>query len=240
VKLLALNVRHGGNERLPSILRYVAAQRPDVVVLAEWREKFNAVASAALHGMTIASLNDGASVNGLLVAARQPFRHASATPATGSAGVILLVEFDAFALAGSYFPQNEAKAAFFDALAGLARDATRPLLLLGDLNTGNQAADKEEKGAKFACAAQFDALSRESGLVDLWRRSNGDRREWTWRSSAGNGFRLDHAFADQRFIERFAPACAYDHVPRDSGLSDHSALIVTTSEARAIDHPVAN
>jgi len=94
----------------------------------------------------------------------------------------------------------------------------QPLLIVGDLNTGNQMSDKTPAGTKYDCSEHFDRLSQREGLVDLWRRSNGaDVREWTWYSTARNGFRLDHAFGNRVFVDLFGPSCRYDHRPREVG-----------------------
>jgi exonuclease III len=102
----------------------------------------------------------------------------------------------------------------------------------GDLNTGNQVADRTPTGEKYACAERFDWLSEAGGLVDLWRRTNGAAaREWTWLTSK-NGFRLDHAFGNGPLVKRFDPSCQYDDAPRKIGFSDHSAVLVAfTKEA---------
>ena len=117
--------------------------------------------------------------------------------------------------AACYFPQKRAKSRFFDVCRDVAKDkGARPLLIVGDLNTGNQMSDRTPSGTKYDCSEDFDRLSQREGLVDLWRKSNGaDTREWTWRSTAGNGFRLDHAFGNEMFVDRFGPSCCYDHRP---------------------------
>jgi len=101
-----------------------------------------------------------------------------------------------------HFPQKEAEARYFEVCRSVARDCGRqPLLIIGDMNTGNQAADKTQDGEKYACTEDFDGLSRDEGLIDLWRRSNGpDERQWTWRTSQ-NSFRIDHAFANPLFVD---------------------------------------
>ena len=100
------------------------------------------------------------------------------TPSKGTPGALLHAEFDAFDLVASYFPQGELKAPFFMKINALGRATTRPLLVVGDLNTGNQVLDRAAKGLPFDCADQFDALNTEAGMTDLWRRTNGDVREY--------------------------------------------------------------
>jgi exonuclease III len=99
-----------------------------------------------------------------------------------------------------------------------------------DLSTGAQHVDRSASGTCFSLAERFDELSSKSGLVDLWRRSNGsDTREWTWISNGRNGFRIDHAFGNEAFIRLAEPSCFYDHRVRKENITDHSALIVDCS-----------
>jgi len=79
-------------------------------------------------------------------------------------------------------------------------------------------ADIEGAGARFFCADLFETLTREAGLIDLWRERHGDRGEWTWRSPR-NGFRIDHVFGNEAFIARFPGYwCTTDDAPRRSEL----------------------
>jgi len=130
-------------------------------------------------------------------------------------------------LAACYFPQGEAKRPVFDFLCeDLAPSRTNELLVIGDLNTGRHRID--EIGATFHCAECFDRLEHV-GLIDAWRSRNLRRKEYSWITHAGNGFRIDHAFATGDLNRRIT-SIDYDHTPRVMGLSDHSALIMQFSE----------
>jgi exodeoxyribonuclease-3 len=122
----------------------------------------------------------------------------------------------------------EGKQRFWDALLAFATAAVeRPLLFVGDLNTGAPSVD--EPRATLYCAPSFVALSQI--WVDAWRRFHGpDAREWTWLSPGrgrriGYGYRLDHAFCTPVLAARLH-GCRYDHGGRDAGLSDHSLTLV--------------
>jgi exonuclease III len=119
------------------------------------------------------------------------------------------------------------KARFFQScMAKAAKSDQMLFLLLGDLNTGCNDLDVEGNGAPFYCADLFRALEGQSGLTDLWRAEHGMQREWTWRSRR-NGFRIDHAFGNKRFLDRYPSiACSYDHRPREIGITDHSARLL--------------
>ena len=56
-------------------------------------------------------------------------------------------------------------------------------------------------------------------------------------AKAGNGFRIDHAFANRVYVRQMSPVCHYDHRTRarvdGKRLTNHSALIVNSSAAAA-------
>ena len=236
VRIVCLNIRSGGGDRWSRLVDYFDAYDPDVVVMTEWRattreatEKWSA--SRAVHWCFA---NDGATSNGVCIAAKRPLTAVGATPGRATAGTLLKVEFDSWLMLACYFPQGEAKAPYFEVCRQVARECVeRPLLIVGDLNTGNQTADKTPGGEKYARNDDFDGLSKHEGLIDLWRRTNGaEERQWTWLTPK-NGFRLDHAFGNASFVDRFRPICRYDHTPREVGLSDHSAILIETEAVAA-------
>ena len=69
--------------------------------------------------------------------------------------------------------------------------ADRDCVLLGDFNTGRHRLD--ETGATFRQTANLGRLSA-LGYVDAWRAVNPNKRDASWVSRAGNGFRIDHFF----------------------------------------------
>jgi exodeoxyribonuclease III len=233
VKVLCLNVLNGGGNRWGSILKLVDGHDPDIAVFTEWRRSAPgpAEAWAAARGMQWASASDGATRNGVAMAAKPPFDGVSATPGLESAGTLLRATFDGWTMLACYFPQGKAKNRYFDACRDVMQACSgQSTLMIGDLNTGNQVADKMPEGLKYACAERFDRLSSSESLIDLWRLTNGaNAREWTWwsRGLRKNGFRIDHAFANEAFVRTYQPACRYDHAPRESKCSDHSALLVS-------------
>jgi exodeoxyribonuclease III len=234
LRILCLNVRSGGGARWDSILEFVHARDPDVVIFTEWRRSVSsnrAEAWAASRHMRWACANDGATRNGVLLAANVEFECVSVTPGNESAGTLLRARLEGWTVLACYFPQGDAKGRYFDMSRDVARGcADNPFLMIGDLNTGNQVADETPEGVQYACSERFDRLSSADGLVDLWRLANGPHaREWTWRTSK-NGFRIDHAFGNAAFIQHFRPSCRYDHAPREAGFSDHSALLLEMAE----------
>lgn len=49
--------------------------------------------------------------------------------------------------------------------------------------------------------------------------------EHTWISHQGHGYRFDHALCDDRLVGRVT-GCVFDHEPRLTGITDHSAIRV--------------
>jgi exonuclease III len=232
--IVALNIRSGGGTRAARLCSYLDNLDPDTVLLAEWRDNISGRAFAAWaegRRMSHAALTDGRTANGVFLASSDPFTIVSATPSVEDPGCLMLAQFQRVALLACYFPQLSAKAAFFSRCLELAsqhRDA--PFVLAGDLNTGNQSADRSEGAGKYYCSDHFDKLTSEAELSDLWRLTNGASREWTWHSTKGNGFRIDHAFGNSEFVVAAAPVCIYDHRVRDERLTDHSAVVVRLGE----------
>ena len=228
--IVALNIRSGAGTRAARLCRYLDSLDPDTVLLTEWRD--NASGRTLAHwaegrGMGHAALTDGGTANGVFIASLDHFVTESATPVGQGAGCLMLARFLCVTLLACYFPQLKAKAAFFDRCLELAREhQAAPFVVAGDLNTGNQLTDRSEGAGKYYCSDHFDQLASAGGLLDLWRLTNGASREWTWHSTKGNGFRIDHAFGNGAFVAVAKPICIYDHRARDTRLTDHSAVVL--------------
>ena len=95
-------------------------------------------------------------------------------------------------------------------------------LAIGDFNTCRAYVD--EPGAIDVCAHYMDGIEA-IGFCDLWRRRYPDGREFSWYSTRGNGFRIDHAFLSDTLAARIG-TIGYSHAERLAGISDHSPLIV--------------
>jgi len=232
MRILSLNIRHGGGLRAQVLPDWTLSRAPDVVVLSEWRN--NAIGQRILsafenEGFIMATASRSHSrANGLLLAAKQAFESRRLTLPDSEKGELLRAEIPyGFGMLAAYFPNLQAKEPFFRlCIDEASRSLELPLLLVGDLNTGRNELDIEGNGMRFHCGHLFEALEDQVGLIDLWRATNGKRQEWTWRSRL-NGFRIDHAFGNRPLVERFGPIrCDYDHAPRETRITDHSALFV--------------
>ena len=227
VRLLVWNIRHGGGERTARIVEFLEEQRPDVVVLTEFRDNRRGEAIRewlANEGFSsMFSPQCGARINTLLVASREPATFQTFPAELGPhAHRVVLTRTLGLSLFAVYFPQLRAKGPIFDFLLALPQSFLRGrTAICGDFNTGKHFID--EKGTTFALAERFSALE-EAGWIDAWRQHHGTAREYSWYSSKGNGFRVDHIFASPTLAASVLRA-DYLHDVRLRGISDHSALI---------------
>ena len=228
MRILSLNIRHGGGQRIDAITDYVKSIAPSAVVLTEFRngrsgERLRlALAGLGLVNQLTPDVQEQRT-NSVLIAASVPIVKAPLVPPASDAHRIVACSIGGLVLCGVYFALREAKMPLFDFLLEGPAELRHGALLVGDFNTGFHFLD--EKGATFIGADRFARL-KERGLVDLWRRQNGENaREYSWFSqTAGNGFRIDHALATADVAPRIV-SCQYDHSTRGT-LTDHSALII--------------
>ena len=228
MKALTLNIRHGGGTKANALLSLLAEYSADVVVLTEYRENANSdIFRTGLFGLNYkwqASSSIDARQNAVFLAAKIPF---VCNSQLGEPGIhqhrLLLARFSRFNLIGVYFPQKEEKRPVFEFLA---RNAPTLLgdtgLLIGDFNTGKPYLD--ETGDTFACADCIDDFEA-AGLVDAWRSRNPTAKEFSWFSTAKNGFRIDHVFCTAQLNQKVT-SVSYAHRPREVSATDHSAMIV--------------
>lgn len=229
VRIVSLNIRHGGGKRIAGLADWLVTKNPSAVVLSEWQNNVSGQQiKERLKDRGFQTAATSKPTNGVLMAGTDLVRSEDVTPSDSTAGNLLMIELkQKIKILGCYFPQKRAQEPFFQQCIQLAqKQPDIPLVIVGDLNTGNNDLDIEGSGAPFHCADLFEALTNKAGLVDLWRSRHGDQQEWTWRSPK-NGFRIDHVFGNEAFINRFpAFRCEIDHVPRDSRLTDHSAVVL--------------
>jgi exodeoxyribonuclease-3 len=228
VRLLAWNIRAGGGSRLAAISACIAVHDADVLILSEYRGgEAGTRLRAELARMGYqwhTTVVPPPPANGVLIAARQPFRELGPVSASvPEPWRMVTVAFGRLRVTGVYMPNLHAKIPYWQALIeDLHPRAHLPTLALGDFNTCRAFVD--EPGA-IDVAARFMDEIEAIGFRDLWRHRNPHGREFTWYSHRGNGFRIDHAFFSRGLATR-AGALRYSHTERAVGLSDHSALLL--------------
>jgi exodeoxyribonuclease-3 len=224
-KITTLNLRHGGSVRVPAIADWLVATDSDVIVCTEFRQgssgdRLSERLSQAGYEHQFAASQVSA-LNSVCVFSRCPAQAVVLDLPANERHRLAAVRIGSLTVAGVYFSQLKAKLPLFEYLLSCPKELLGPAVLIGDINTGLHYAD--EVGATFYCADEFRRLS-DIGWVDAWRLMHGNARDFSWQSSAGNGFRIDHAFVTADLSERITSA-AYDHTPR-AGLTDHAALTI--------------
>ena len=228
MRLLAWNIRQGGGSRLARIGDALAGHDGDIVVLSEYRggeAGTRLVATLDRLGYRyVTQLAPPPSRNGVLIAARCAFHeHGAIDGGLPEPYRMVSVEFASFRLSGIYMPNLLAKIPYWEALiAALSSESGGPALAIGDFNTCRPNLD--EAGAIDPVAHYMDRVE-QIGFCDLWRHRHPAGREYSWYSTRGNGFRIDHAFLSQCLAARAGPI-RYSHAERLAGLSDHSPLIL--------------
>jgi exonuclease III len=228
LRLLAWNIRQGGGTRLPAIAKALARHAADILIISEYRGGDSANRLRAMlaglgyrHHSTLAP---PPGKNGVLIAARRPFReHGAISSDLPEPYRMVRVEAAGLLVCGIYMPNLLAKVPYWAALIGaLAGETGGAALAIGDFNTCRAFVD--EPGAIDPCAHFMDKVDA-IGFCDLWRRRYPEGREYSWYSTRGNGFRIDHAFVSPALFAK-ASAVRYSHDERLARLSDHSPLIL--------------
>jgi len=228
MRLIAWNIRQGGGSRLPHIADALKRHDADVTVLSEYRGGQSAerlcAALGALGYRYATALIPPPGRNGVLVAARHPFReHRAVDTGLPEPYRMVSVDFAMLRLIGVYMPNLRAKIPYWEALlAALSQQSAERVLAIGDFNTCRAYLD--EAGATDLTAHYLDAIE-QIGFRDLWRHRYPERREYSWFSTRSNGFRIDHAFLSPE-LAASAGAVHYSHEERVARLSDHSPLIL--------------
>jgi len=109
---------------------------------------------------------------------------------------------------------------FWKSVIEYARDnESERAIMIGDFNTG---LDLDAQGTPFKFSNYMSDLLN-LGWVDVWRDMNPQKREYSWYSNMGNGFRLDYLYSTKKLTGMVSNVC-YHHTERIDGYSDHSIL----------------
>jgi exodeoxyribonuclease III len=226
LRILTLNIQHGGGRRTSQILNYLEARNPDVAVLTEFRHlsRNSALVTglAALGYGHLISAPAATVVNTVAIVSRHSMTQIPLDPAESDRARVVGCALQGVTIIGVYFAGKLEKQSLFEFLMGANQIRSSRCILIGDFNTGLHRCD--EAGATFFCTDAFASL-QTVGWTDLWRLQHGlEAREFSWYSRAGNGFRIDHAFGSPLLVPHVR-SCAYDHSTRNS-LTDHSAMFL--------------
>ncbi len=233
MKVVSWNIRQGGGWRVEAICDRLGALDADVHVLTEFRE--NRAGEAIRRYLKNCghchqySGCDDPRINTVFVSTRDDsIRLDEHGLSDDLLNRVVSVAVNGVKVIGVYFPLGRAKVPLFQYLISLLdHELHTPVMIIGDFNTGKHGLD--EVGKTFIASTCLDDLERK-GWRDLWRSVHGNRRQYSWWSTRGNGFRIDHAFGSRPLAQRIA-SIDYVDEPRIEGLSDHSLLVVQLDAA---------
>ena len=235
MKIIEWNIKHGGSERrIPGILSAIRSHDADIVVLTEYRIERKEQLMDGLQDMGyvyILTSDPMPRTNGILIASRSTLKPLSSPYAEeGVRQRWLEVEIveRGLRLLCLHIPgagDSWGKEAFWRSVIEYARDhADDQALMIGDFNTGLEI---DAQGTPFKFSNYMSDLL-ELGWVDVWRDMNNEKREYSWFSNAGNGFRLDYLYATKS-VRDDVNEVELSHSEREGGISDHSLLIAKIS-----------
>ena len=235
MKILSWNIRQGGGSRIERIQTVIAAHNPEILVLSEFR---NNLAGANLrqwlahfgHQHQAVPETVEPRTNSVLVSSRLPFQKMVFPTLEFNMHRCVGARFNRLTLLGLYFPVMEAKRPVFAFLKALPRQyLKKESLIIGDLNTGCRYWD--EGRMDLSLVEEFGALIG-CGWTDVRRMRHPTLREWSWVEPWGRhiGYRIDHALVSPPLLPEVQNVF-YSHAERQSGISDHSALILTLNNA---------
>lgn len=235
MRLLSLNLRHGGGRRLEALGDWLLAQQADLLALQEYRHNAGGArlqARLEAAGYAHRLVTGGAPrQNALLLASRAPMQPWQPRALAFERLRVLGARVAGLDVVSVHLPNLRAKVPHWEGLLRVAQAARRrPAVFVGDFNTGRDGVDAADY--RFSCAAHMAALVEEHGWVDAWRYLHPAARDFTWYSHRSNGFRLDHAFLSPPCAPRLQGARLLQEV-RTAGLSDHAALLVELAEKAA-------
>ena len=222
------NLRHGGGVRTEKILCSIKVNnKVDVWVLTEYRNNQNReIFEQGLKKqgyLYFQSINVEPKLNSVLIASKIEFKSKTFPNLKEHEQRIIKIEIEKYTIYGCYFPNMNIKKVIFDFLMSeIEKYGTNNLIFTGDFNTGKHYLD--EKGATFLHANFLD-LFEKVGLIDAWREIHKVKKEFSWFSHIGNGFRLDHFFIDKNLTDKIID-CEYIHKYREEKISDHSMMIL--------------
>jgi exodeoxyribonuclease III len=235
MRILSWNIKWGGQTRVPAIAAALRLHAPDIIALTEYMPRVSAPLVEALNasGYEYHALSSPPPrCGGVAILSRLPLELRPPTAPLepfASRFVHCTIPTANVSVVGLYgLLQKEPYDAFWHAvLDELAANASVPLVVIGDFNTGESLVDTCVDN--FFCSNFFAQLPTR-GYTDLWRHSAGrDAREFTWQGPV-NPYRLDHAFGTNATVERMI-SCSYSHAERLAGISDHSLMTVELEPA---------
>ena len=241
-RLFTLNISGPSVQRAERLADFMLALDLDVLVLSETRANSGTeclLAAFADAGYEVQSpLPLSARERGVAVLSRvaSPGSIKQPSPVDLSHRLVIgdLGEATKMTLLAAYVPSRDAtqpklerKRRFLAQLLRVVKNSARagPVILMGDLNVVGR--EHLPRYSAFR-SWEYDALDHvvDHGLVDVFTELHPGVQAHSWIGRTGNGYRYDYAFVSEGLIKAVR-GCEYMHEPRERGLSDHAAVMLT-------------
>ncbi len=237
MRILSWNILQGCGKRAADIADAIVKFKPDIALLQEFRNGksagpiLDACRSLALSHTHIS--NSETRKNTVMIASKyamecRSWDHTLDSDLAVDAMIDLQPTMDNntannnLRLLVSHLPQKKAQVPYLDTLYRLPIDTDAYAMIIGDLNCGIPFEDSDTKS--FVNTHIFQSIIGK-GWIDSWRSRNKGKKEFSWVSSRGNGYRYDHALCSQ-LVDSKIKNIWYEHSVRENKLSDHSALLI--------------
>jgi exodeoxyribonuclease III len=241
VRFVTLNVSGPSAARADRLLAFLPSLEADVLVLTETRQNRG---TAQLLGSyrdsgyaVFAAQSMDASERGVAVIQRAGRPVPLARDLTNEVRHRLVAAevcaSQSITVVGVYVPSRDTspgkiarKQRFLSQMTALARRWTHErLVFLGDLNIVSR-----QHVPRFTAfrAWEYEALEalERHGLVDAYTLLYPEEQVHSWIGRTGAGYRYDYAFVSAGLVP-YLVDCEYVHEPRELGLSDHAAVVLT-------------
>lgn len=225
LKILSWNIRQGGGTRSRKICDNLVASEAQLIVLSEFRNnksgdritKTLSQAGYKFQGFS-GALGNTNSVAIFSIIDGETLTFSDIDPKYSDN--IIAIKFEAFTVYGVYLPHKKKHILFDFLINEVSQD--KSAIIVGDFNTGKNFID--QKGSSFWYTEELRNLEN-LGCVDAFRHIHKDKKEFSWFSHLGNGYRYDHSYVS-RSIVPIIKECYYLHSWREEKLSDHSPMIL--------------
>lgn len=226
ITILSWNILQGGGSRLSGITEHIIKLSPTICVLSEFRNNNSGYQLRSLllkagyrYQFVTAALQDD---NSVIVLSKLPcnsYLHKKSDPLFSAN--ILSVQFEVFTIMGVYLPHKK-KHTLFNYIQDLVATDPIPYIITGDFNTGINHVDQQ--GNSFWYENEFKNFAK-IGYKDAFRYLWADKKEYSWYSHEGNGYRYDHTIIHENLLP-ILKECYYRHTWRDEKMSDHSPMYI--------------
>lgn len=240
MRLLTLNISGPSVARAERLAAFLGEVDADVAVLTETRDNQgtrNLLSWCRDQGYFVTGdLPATSGERGVAVVRRVgPDRHPAAAKVDLSHRLVVdeLEDDLSLRLVAAYVPSRDAsphkierKQKFLTQMSAALRgiNGAGNVIFMGDLNIVSRSHVPRYPAFK---AWEYDALDEIGvGLTDVFAEINPGVQAYSWIGRTGSGYRYDYAFVSPRLMGAVV-GCEYLHEPRERGLTDHAAVLLT-------------